>query len=86
MHAHHAGGPDARRESGVRVRTCDRCPYSPMDLAPHHDPEAEMHCCARCDETPPVATNTYVRERRFRRGKMVLYPVNAHHHEQEEAR
>jgi hypothetical protein len=38
----------------MRVKLCARCPYSPHDLADHHDPAAALHLCARCDHEPAM--------------------------------
>ena len=33
----------------MRVRLCNRCPYTPRDLADHYDSAAALYACARCD-------------------------------------
>jgi hypothetical protein len=33
----------------MRVKLCERCPYTPCDLADHYDPEAARHLCTTCD-------------------------------------
>src|SRR5207248_9592391 len=33
----------------MRVKLCNRCPYTPQDLADHYDPAAALYACARCD-------------------------------------
>ena len=33
----------------MRVRLCNRCPYTPRDLADHYDSAAAIYACARCD-------------------------------------
>ena len=33
----------------MRVKLCNRCPYTPHDLADHYDPDAALHACASCD-------------------------------------
>jgi hypothetical protein len=33
----------------MRVRLCNRCPYTPRDLAGHYDAEAVLYACAKCD-------------------------------------
>ena len=33
----------------MRVRVCNRCPYTPRDLAGHYDAEAVLYACAKCD-------------------------------------
>lgn len=36
----------------MRVKLCARCPYTPRDLAHHHDPDAVLFACAKCDVEP----------------------------------
>lgn len=36
------------------VKICERCPYTPGMLGEHYDSHAPRHCCAVCDEPPPV--------------------------------
>jgi hypothetical protein len=33
----------------MRVKLCNRCPYTPSDLAGHYDPDAVLYACAKCD-------------------------------------
>ena len=33
----------------MRVKLCDRCPYSPRDLADYYDANSSCHLCFRCD-------------------------------------
>jgi len=33
----------------MRVKLCERCPYTPRDLADHFDAKAARHLCAVCD-------------------------------------
>jgi hypothetical protein len=33
----------------MRVKICNRCPYTARDLAGHYDPEAVLYACAKCD-------------------------------------
>jgi len=40
----------------MRVKLCARCPYTPQDLAGHHDPDAALHACAKCDGEQVVLT------------------------------
>ena len=37
------------RRRPMRVKLCERCPYTPRDLADHYDSEAARHLCATCD-------------------------------------
>jgi hypothetical protein len=46
----------------MRVKLCDRCPYTPRDLATHYDPKAVLHLCARCDDQREASTNHHPRE------------------------
>ena len=46
----------------MRVKLCMRCPYTPLDLAGHYDPDSEIHACARCDGQQDASTNRYPRE------------------------
>jgi hypothetical protein len=46
----------------MRVKLCARCPYTPRDLADHHDPEGTLHVCAKCDGQQEASTNHYPRE------------------------
>ena len=46
----------------MRVKLCARCPYTPRDLADHHDPDAALHACARCDGAQGVVTKHYPRK------------------------
>ena len=34
----------------MHVKLCDRCPYTPRDLAQHYDPDATLYACATCDD------------------------------------
>jgi hypothetical protein len=51
----------------MRVKPCERCPYTPQDLTGHYDPEAALHVCAKCDGEQAMLTNHYPREIRRRR-------------------
>jgi hypothetical protein len=51
----------------MRVKLCERCPYTPQDLTGHYDPEAALHVCAKCDGEQGMLTNHYPRETRRRR-------------------
>jgi hypothetical protein len=57
----------------MRVRLCSRCPYTPRDLAGHHDPEAVLHVCARCDGEREASINHYPRKA-HRRQKCTTVP------------
>ena len=48
----------------MRVKPCARCPYTPLDLTGHYDPEAALHVCAKCDGEQAMLTNHYPRETR----------------------
>jgi DNA-binding NarL/FixJ family response regulator len=37
----------------MRVKLCEKCPYTPVDLADHYEANAALHLCARCDSDPP---------------------------------
>jgi DNA-binding CsgD family transcriptional regulator len=36
----------------MRVKLCEKCPYTPPDLSDHYEAEATLHLCARCDSDP----------------------------------
>jgi hypothetical protein len=38
----------------MKVRTCERCPYTPGDLAGYYDSGAERLCCMVCEVSPVV--------------------------------
>jgi hypothetical protein len=57
----------------MRVRLCERCPYTPPDLEDHYDPTAALHLCAKCDREPKVITRLYPREN-YRRRKCATVP------------
>jgi hypothetical protein len=57
----------------MRVKLCERCPYTPRDLAGHFDPEGTIHVCARCDGQQEASTNHYPREAN-RRQKCATVP------------
>lgn len=46
----------------MRVKLCERCPYTPRDLAGHYDPGASLHVCAKCDDEQRMVTNRYPRK------------------------
>jgi hypothetical protein len=46
----------------MRVRLCERCPYTPRDLASHYDPDGDLYACAKCDGGQKVSTNHYPRK------------------------
>jgi hypothetical protein len=46
----------------MRVKLCDRCPYTPQDLGGHYDAEGTLHVCARCDGQHEASTSHYPRE------------------------
>jgi hypothetical protein len=33
----------------MKVKLCNRCPYTARDLAGHYDPDALLYACATCD-------------------------------------
>ena len=47
----------------MRVKLCNRCPYTPHDLAGHYDPDAVLYACAKCDSIfdPHVLREAYRR-------------------------
>jgi hypothetical protein len=51
----------------MRVKLCARCPYTPLDLAAHYDPEAALHACAKCDVEQAVCTKHFPRKAHRRR-------------------
>jgi hypothetical protein len=48
----------------MRVRPCERCPYTPRDLAGHYDPAGVLHVCAKCDGLQEASTRHYPRAHR----------------------
>jgi hypothetical protein len=46
----------------MRVKLCERCPYTPRDLAGHYDPNGLLHACAKCDGQQGASTNHYPRK------------------------
>ncbi len=48
----------------MRVRPCERCPYTPRDLAGHYDPAGVLHVCAKCDGLQEASTKHYPRAHR----------------------
>ena len=46
----------------MRVKLCERCPYTPRDLAGHYDPKGLLHACAKCDGQQGASTNHYPRK------------------------
>ena len=47
--SHIYGEAPLPRRRPMRVKLCERCPYTPRDLADHYDSEAARHLCATCD-------------------------------------
>jgi hypothetical protein len=45
----------------MRVKLCARCSYTPEDLIGHHDPQAALYVCAKCDGSQEVITNKNAR-------------------------
>jgi hypothetical protein len=43
----------------MKVKLCERCPYTPYDLADHYDPGATLHACATCDREPATFTHQH---------------------------
>jgi hypothetical protein len=51
-----------RGMQNASVKRCVRCPYAPLDLAGHYDPEGIPHVCAKCDGQHRLNTNHYPRK------------------------
>jgi hypothetical protein len=43
----------------MKVKLCERCPYTPYDLADHYDPVAALHACAICDRDQAAVTQQH---------------------------
>lgn len=41
----------------MHVELCERCPYSPRDLADHYDSDAALHLCVTRDVEGPFKTS-----------------------------
>jgi hypothetical protein len=46
----------------MRVKLCNRCPYTPSDLADHYDPAAALYACAKCDGEVGILNKSNSRE------------------------
>jgi len=57
----------------MRVKLCERCPYTPRDLAGHYDPKGLLHACAKCDGQQGESNNHYPRKA-YRRKKCTTVP------------
>ena len=51
----------------MKVKLCDRCPYTPYDLADHYDPGAALHACATCDRDRATFTHQHANKTQWSR-------------------